>query len=145
MKFVVQRVVEASVAIEGKPTVSIGPGMLVFMGIHRDDTQESCLPWIDKILKLRIFPDDQKPINRSIQDIDGEILIVSQFTLYGDCKGQNRPSFIKAAKPEAAEEIYNYFVTLLKSRWPKVATGEFAASMKIGLVNDGPVTIILEN
>jgi D-aminoacyl-tRNA deacylase len=144
MKFVVQRVSSASVHIEGRASVSIGPGLLVFIGIHREDKKEDCSPWIEKILKLRIFPDEQKPINRSIQDINGEILLVSQFTLYGDAKGQNRPSFIQAAPPEQAKGIYEHFVALLKDKWPKTKTGEFAAEMKVELVNEGPVTIILE-
>lgn len=144
MRFVIQRVSQASVSIQGKPTESIGTGLLVFMAIHRDDSEADCEPWIDKILKLRIFPDDDKPINRSIQDIDGEILLISQFTLYGDTKGQNRPSFIQAAKPDVAKKIYAYFEKRLQQKWPKTKYGEFAADMKVSLVNDGPVTIILE-
>lgn len=144
MRFVIQRVGEAHVAIEGRPAVSIGRGLVVFIGIHRNDTEKECAGWVDKILKLRVFPDQAKPINRSIQDVGGEVLLISQFTLYGDCKGQNRPSFIEAAKPEEARRIYNHFVDLLKQAWPKTKTGEFAADMKVSLTNDGPVTIILE-
>lgn len=144
MRFVIQRVDSASVEIEKKISASIGQGLLVFIGIHREDNLETCASWIEKILKLRIFPDAQKPINRSIQDVDREILLVSQFTLYADTKGQNRPSFMSAASPEQAWVIYNHFVELMKQRWPKTQTGEFAADMKVQLINDGPVTIILE-
>jgi len=143
MRFVVQRVSSASVEIGGAVAASIGPGLLVLIGIHRDDTSESCPPWVEKILRLRIFPDEAKPINRSIQDIDGEILLISQFTLYGDTKGQNRPSFGQAAPPDQARGLYEGFVRLMKEKWPKTQTGEFAADMKVRLVNDGPVTIIL--
>jgi D-tyrosyl-tRNA(Tyr) deacylase len=144
MKFVIQRVSEASVEISGKRTAEIGLGLLILMGIHRDDGVEAIDRWIEKILKLRIFPDDAKPINRSIEDIQGEILLVSQFTLYADCKGGNRPSFTGAAPPETAKRIYEHFVHRLKEKWPKTKTGEFAADMKVRLCNDGPVTIILE-
>ncbi len=144
MKFVVQRVTSASVEIEGNALVSIGPGLLVFIGIHREDSVEGCSRWVEKILKLRIFADEHKPINCSIQDIDGEILLISQFTLYGDTQGQNRPSFIEAAPPEQARLIYEHLVELMKQKWPKTKTGEFAAHMKVNLVNDGPVTVILE-
>ena len=144
MKFVVQRVSEASVAVEGKKEASICRGMVVFLGIHRDDRLEDCPRWVEKLLKLRIFPDESKPINRSVQDIDGEILLVSQFTLYGDARGQNRPSFLQAAPPDQAKPIYQYFVDLLAAKWPKTKTGTFASEMKVSLVNDGPVTIILE-
>ncbi len=144
MKFVIQRVASASVEIQGEATASIGRGLLVLMGIHREDQASDCEGWVEKILKLRIFPDENKPINRSIQDIQGEILVVSQFTLYGDTKGQNRPSFIEAAKPDLAQNIYENFISLLKNKWPRTKTGEFGADMKIHLINDGPVTIILE-
>ncbi|MBU0506821.1 D-tyrosyl-tRNA(Tyr) deacylase [bacterium] len=144
MKFVIQRVSQASVSIDNQIKASIGPGLLVFMAIHQDDVLEDCDKWISKILKLRIFPDEKKPINASIQDIDGEILLISQFTLYGDCKGQNRPSFIQSAKPDQAKEIYDAFEEKLIQAWPKTKAGEFAADMKVSLVNDGPVTIVLE-
>ena len=144
MKFVIQRVSKAGVEIEGGATQEIGTGLVVLMGIHKDDTIADCEKWIQKILKLRIFPDDKKPINCSIQDINGEILLISQFTLYGDCKGQNRPSFIEAAKPDDAKRIYEHFENRLKEVWPQTKSGEFAAHMKVSLVNDGPVTIVLE-
>lgn len=144
MKFVIQRVEQASVEIAGEKSARIGKGLLVFLGIHRDDRWEDCRRWIEKILKLRIFPDEQKPINRSVQDTKGEVLLVSQFTLYGDTKGQNRPSFIEAAPPDQAKDLYEKFVQEFKARWPQTQTGEFAADMKVQLTNDGPVTIILE-
>jgi len=144
MKFVIQRVTRAELRIAGKVEAAIGRGMVALIGIHRDDRIASSQPWIEKLLKLRIFPDETKPINRSIQDIGGEILLVSQFTLYGDTKGQNRPSFLAAAPPEQARPIYEDFVRRLRERWPKTRTGEFAADMEVELVNDGPVTLILE-
>lgn len=151
MKFVIQRVTQATVNITSESQTvrksesrQIGPGMLILMGIHKDDTKQDSGKWIQKILNLRIFADEQKPINRSIRDMDGEILLISQFTLYGDCKGQNRPSFLEAAKPDVAQEIYNNFVTQLKDAWPGTKTGEFAADMQVSLTNDGPVTIVLE-
>lgn len=144
MKFVIQRVSQATVSINNAVTAKIEQGLLVLMGIHQNDTVQDCNKWIDKILKLRIFPDENKPINRSVQDVNGEVLLISQFTLYGDTKGQNRPSFIEAAKPEKAIPIYNSFVEKMKEIWPKTQTGEFAANMKVSLTNDGPVTIILE-
>ncbi len=144
MKFVIQRVSQASVVIEGSESAKINTGLVVLMAIHKDDVIADCDKWISKILKLRIFPDENKPINRSIQDINGDILLISQFTLYGDCKGQNRPSFIESAKPGLAKEIYDHFVSEFKKAWPKTQTGEFAADMKLSLTNDGPVTIVLE-
>jgi D-aminoacyl-tRNA deacylase len=151
MKFVIQRVINASVIIKNSESgillnkKSIQSGLVILMGIHGDDKASDCDKWIQKILNLRIFADEAKPINRSIQDINGEILLISQFTLYADLKGQNRPSFMAAAKPEQAKEIYDAFVNKLEKAWPKTKTGEFAADMQVSLVNDGPVTIILDN
>ncbi|MBF0107397.1 MAG: D-tyrosyl-tRNA(Tyr) deacylase [Deltaproteobacteria bacterium] len=144
MKFVIQRVSKAGVTINKTQRRAMGAGLVVFMGIHKDDRVEDCGKWIEKILNLRIFADEQKPINRSVRDINGEVLLISQFTLYGDCKGQNRPSFINAAKPDVARVIYDAFETQLRQAWPKTTSGEFAAHMDVDLVNDGPVTIILE-
>lgn len=145
MKFVIQRVQSASVTINQKIHSQIKSGYLIYMGIHKSDSKDDCEKWVDKILKLRLFADDQKPINASIQDVKGEILLVSQFTLYGDAKGQNRPSFMNAASPDLAREIYDHFVSLLQSKWPGTQTGEFAADMQVSSTNDGPVTLILED
>jgi len=144
MKFIVQRVKHASVTIDNSVTAKIQQGFLIYMGIHREDDIAECDKWINKILKLRIFSDDHKPINRSIQDVSGEILLVSQFTLYADTKGQNRPSFMLSKEPIEAERIYNYFLENLKAKWPKTQAGIFSADMQIESINDGPVTIILE-
>lgn len=144
MKFVVQRVSEGHVTIDGQ-TESIGQGLVVLMGIGKDDSEADCERWVEKLLKLRLFADEAKPINASLKDIQGEILLVSQFTLYGDTKGQNRPSFINAAPPEKAKAIYDHFVNLLKERWPATKTGVFAADMQVKLINDGPVTLLLED
>lgn len=144
MRLIIQRVTQASVTVDNKIIAKIKQGFLIYFGIHKEDKATDCNTWIDKIIKLRIFADDHKPINRSIQDIDGEILFVSQFTLYADCKEQNRPSFTDAAPPAAAKEIYDEFVKQLKIKWPKTQTGEFAADMQVSSINDGPVTIIME-
>lgn len=144
MKFIIQRVKQASVIIENTITAEIEQGFLIYMGIHRDDDVTHCEKWINKILKLRIFSDAHRPINRSIQDVDGEILLVSQFTLYADTKGQNRPSFMLSKEPIEAEKIYNHFLENLKAKWKKTQSGTFAADMEIESINDGPVTIILE-
>lgn len=143
MKFVVQRVSEARVKVAGRVIAQIGRGLLVLVAIHREDTQAEADRWIEKILKLRIFPDEAKPMNRSVQDIQGEILWVSQFTLYGDTQGQNRPSFMAAAPPHEAQSIYQYLITQAARRWPRSASGQFAQDMQVELVNDGPVTMIM--
>lgn len=144
MRFVIQRVSQASVVVNNKTVAQIEKGLVVLVGIHKDDTKEMCEKWIDKILKLRIFSDDKKPINASIQDVQGQILLVSQFTLYANTKGQNRPAFLDAAKPDDAKEIYDFFVKTCKTHWPQTQTGEFGANMQVNLTNDGPVTIVLE-
>lgn len=144
MKFVIQRVKQASVTVDNQTVAAIAEGLLVYFGIHRDDTAAMADYWINKILKLRIFPDAQKPINRSIQDVNGEILLISQFTLYADTKGQNRPSFTQAKEPKAAAIIYQDFLAKLQTLWPKTKAGIFAADMQIHSINDGPVTVVLE-
>lgn len=144
MRFLVQRVTRASVTINDNITAQIGTGLVVLMGIHKDDTTALCEKYVQKLLRLRIFADTIKPINASVMDIGGEILIISQFTLYGDCKGQNRPSFKDVARPEIARPIYDEFVRLCQAAWPKTHTGEFAADMLVELVNDGPVTVLVE-
>lgn len=143
MKLVIQRVALASVTVDGKTIASVGQGLLILVGFTHSDTLEEIFPTIEKILKLRIFADQAKPINISIQDIQGEILLVPQFTLYADCKGGNRPSFIDAMKPEPAKILYEQFVKEFQKKWPKTSSGIFGADMKVSLVNDGPVTIVL--
>ena len=139
----VQRVSEASVAIDQETTARIGPGLLVFLGVgHEDDRQE--VDWLaGKVARLRIFEDDKGLMNRSVQQTGGEILVVSQFTLYGDTSRGNRPSFIQAAEPVRAKTLYEAFCERLRELGLPVATGRFAADMQVGLVNDGPVTLWL--
>jgi len=145
MKAVIQRVKKASVTVDNKLTGSIEKGLLVLLGIHQHDTQKQ-LEWMaDKILRLRIFNDGEDKMNRSVQDIKGAILVVSQFTLYGDAKKGTRPSYIEAARPEKAKPLYEEFIDYLeKSSSLEIQSGVFAAYMDVELINDGPVTIILE-
>jgi len=145
MKAVIQRVKKASVTVDNKLTGSIEKGLLVLLGIHQHDTQKQ-LDWMaDKILRLRIFNDGEDKMNRSVQDIKGAILVVSQFTLYGDAKKGTRPSYIEAARPEKAKPLYEEFIDYLeKSSSLEIQSGVFAAYMDVELINDGPVTIILE-
>ena len=144
MKLVVQRVKRASVDIEGKRVSAINQGLLILLGITHTDTKELIEKAVEKIEKLRIFPDELGKTNLSIKDINGEILVVSQFTLYGDTKKGNRPSFIEAATQDVAIELYNYFLEYAKPRFKKVGSGEFGATMDVSLVNDGPFTIIMD-
>ena len=146
MRAVIQRVSETSVTIKNEITSKIGNGLLILLGIEDADTQED-IDWLcGKIIRLRIFGDDNGVMNLSVQDVDGEILVVSQFTLHASTKKGNRPSYIKAAKPEFAIPIYEKFVKKLEAETGKpVKTGEFGAMMEIGLVNDGPVTIIIDS
>ncbi len=145
MKAVVQRVSEASVKVEGKTKGRIARGLLILLAVHRDDTEDQ-LKWVaDKCRRLRIFEDDEGKMNRSVEDVDGEVLLVSQFTLYGDVKKGTRPSFIASAGPDKAESIYEQMITNMERSMPgKVKTGIFAAKMEVSLINDGPVTIIVE-
>ncbi|MFO8029547.1 MAG: D-aminoacyl-tRNA deacylase [Cyclonatronaceae bacterium] len=145
MRAVVQRVSEASVTVDGKVTGRIRNGLLVLLAIHREDTDEQLRWMADKCRKLRIFEDDQGKMNRSVEDINGGILLVSQFTLYGELKKGTRPSFINSAGPEKAEAMYDGMVSLLEESMPgMIQTGVFAAKMDVALVNDGPVTVIVE-
>lgn len=145
MKAVIQRVSSAYVQVDGKKVGAINKGLLVLLGIHQNDTDVE-LKWMsDKILKLRIFEDSDEKMNLSVSDVEGEILVVSQFTLYGDAKKGTRPSFIESARPEKAEPMYDRLVNYLRDNSDlKVETGIFGAMMEVSLVNDGPVTIILE-
>lgn len=144
MKLVIQRVTEANVKINEEEVSRIGRGYLVLIGINQTDTKEIADYLVKKLVNLRIFEDENEKLNLSIKDINGELLLVSQFTLYGDCSKGNRPSFIEAARPEYAEELYNYFVEECKKEIKVVKEGKFGSYMKINLTNDGPATIIME-
>jgi D-tyrosyl-tRNA(Tyr) deacylase len=143
MRAVIQRVKKASVSIGGKAVGQIGSGLLVLFAVHVDDTEDKIAKLAEKILKLRIFSDTEDKMNLSVKDIGGEILVVSQFTLYGDAAGGNRPSFIESAKPDKALPFYEKFVKYLRESI-KTATGEFGAYMDVELVNDGPTTMIID-
>ena len=144
MKIVLQRVSSASVKVDSKIVGSIDQGMLLLIGFSSNDTEASILPTIEKIVKLRIFSDEEGKMNKSVLDVNGSALLVSQFTLYADTKKGNRPSFIEAARPEQAIPLYEFFITEMKKRISKVETGIFGADMNVELVNDGPVTIVFD-
>ncbi len=144
MKFVVQRVKEASVAVDGKTIGQINQGFLVFIGVSNFDTKEIADKMVKKLLGLRIFDDENDKINLSLKDVDGELLLISQFTLYANCKKGYRPSFIEAGAPDMANEMYEYIVEKCSQEF-HVETGEFGADMKVSLLNDGPFTIILDS
>ena len=145
MRAVVQRATKASVSIDGKTTGAIAKGLVVLLGIHREDTVKEIEWMTDKIINLRIFEDENGKMNRSLADIGGEVLIVSQFTLYGDCRKGRRPGYSTAAPPKIAEPLYLRFVEEVKNRQVNVATGTFQANMAVELVNDGPVTLMLDS
>ena len=145
MKFVIQRVNHADVKIDGNTVGKIGKGFLILFGACDSDTEDMLPKFVDKIVKMRIFPDENGKTNLSIKDVDGELLIVSQFTLYADCRKGNRPSFIKAGSPEHANMLYEKFIELCKEHTSVVETGEFGADMKVSLENDGPLTIVLDS
>ena len=143
MRALCQRVAGASVAIDGETVARIDQGLLVFLGVIRDDTETQAEKLAAKTLALRVFADASKPMNRSVVDIDGSVLVVSQFTLAADTSRGNRPSFGHAAEPERARALYEHYVAAMKQRWRNVETGVFGADMQVSLVNDGPVTILL--
>ena len=145
MKLVDQRVKNANVSIENNIVGKINQGFVVLLGVSNEDTKENADYLVKKLLNLRVFSDNDDKMNLSIKDIEGELLIVSQFTLYANCKKGNRPSFIEAAKPEHAKPLYEYFINECRKENLNVQTGEFGADMQIELINDGPVTILLEN
>lgn len=144
MKFLIQRVSEASVTIDGVTVGAIGKGYLVLIGVGRDDTKETADFYIKKMIGLRIFEDADGKTNLSLRDVNGQLLLVSQFTLYANCKKGNRPSFIEAGNPEQANNLYQYIIEECQKQVSVVQTGEFGADMKVSLVNDGPFTILLD-
>jgi D-tyrosyl-tRNA(Tyr) deacylase len=145
MKLVIQRVSQASVVIDGGTVGTIRTGLVVFIGISRSDTLADADYLSDKVLGLRIFPDESGKMNRNIAEAGGSLLVVSQFTLYGDCRRGRRPSFDQAAPPEQARETYDYFVSTLRRGPVPVETGVFQAMMEVHLVNEGPITILVES
>lgn len=144
MKLVIQRVNHAEVKVDGETAGSIGKGLLVFIGVGREDDKAAADKYLKKLLGLRIFEDEACKTNLSLADVGGELLLVSQFTLYANCKKGNRPSFIEAGAPEAAESLYEYMIEEARRSVPVVEHGIFGADMKISLENDGPFTIILD-
>lgn len=145
MKAVIQRVKKASVTVEGNVIGAIQEGLLVLLGISKEDTKEEVKKFVNKIIGLRIFADENGKTNLSLQEINGELLVVSQFTLYADCKKGRRPSFVNAGDPEVANELYEFFIALAKEKVEKVEQGSFGADMKVELLNDGPFTIVLDS
>lgn len=145
MKFVIQRVTGASVTVDSKIIGQIGKGFLVLVGVSQDDTREIADKMVHKLINLRIFEDENGKINLNISSVNGELLIISQFTLYADCKHGNRPSFVYAGKPDMAEELYEYIIEKCRESAPVVEHGEFGADMKVSLLNDGPFTVILDS
>ncbi len=145
MRAVIQRVLSASVSVQGRTVGEIGPGIAVLLGIHHADSAGDCEYIINKMTGLRIFDDADGVMNMSLEETGGEILVVSQFTLYGDARKGRRPSYSEAMPPERAEPFYNEFMDMLKKRYQRVCSGIFGADMKLSLVNSGPVTILLDS
>ena len=145
MRFVIQRVLNADVKIDGKTAGEIEKGLLVLIGVSGEDTKETADKMIRKLIGLRIFEDDMGKTNLDLETSGGSLLLVSQFTLYANCKKGNRPSFIEAGPPEMAEALYQYIISECRKRVPNVGCGEFGADMKVSLVNDGPFTILLDS
>jgi D-tyrosyl-tRNA(Tyr) deacylase len=145
MRAVAQRVSRASVTVDGRVTGEIGPGLVILLGVGREDTSRVAASMAEKLVNLRIFEDDQGKMNRSLLDVKGAALVVSQFTLYGDARGQRRPSFISAAPPEKAKALYEEFTVAIEGLGVSVATGVFQTMMSVELVNEGPVTILLDS
>lgn len=145
MRAVIQRVQHASVSVDGTVRGAIGKGYLVLLGVGAEDDESHMRKVADKMLQLRIFEDENGKINRSLDQVQGELLVISQFTLYADCRKGNRPNFLQAAKPELAEQLYEAFLAYCRNRVEKVESGVFGADMKVSLCNDGPFTIVLDS
>ncbi len=145
MKFVIQRVLEASVSVDSEVIGQIDKGYMVLIGVGQNDTKEIANKMVKKMVGLRIFEDENGKTNLSLTDVNGQMLLVSQFTLYANCKKGNRPSFIESGAPDMAEEMYEYIITKCKESVPFVEKGSFGADMKVSLVNDGPFTIVLDS
>ena len=145
MKFLIQRVTEASVSVDDQMIGQIGKGFLVFIGINQTDTKEIADKMVKKLLGLRIFEDENGKTNLDLQTVSGGLLLISQFTLYADCRKGNRPSFVHAGSPEKANELYEYIIACCRQKVHEVQTGSFGADMKIRLLNDGPFTVMLDS
>jgi len=145
MKFVIQRVTHADVVVDGNEIGRIGKGFMVLIGVSREDDKAIADKMVDKMIKLRIFEDENGKTNLSLDDVGGELLLISQFTLYANCKKGNRPSFIDAGAPDEANALYEYIIERCKERVNVVERGEFGADMKVSLLNDGPFTIVLDS
>lgn len=145
MKFVIQRVTEASVSVEGEVIGKIGKGFLVLIGVGESDTKEIADKLVKKLVGLRIFEDENGKTNLALKDVDGELLLISQFTLYTNCKKGYRPSFTEAGAPDKANEFYEYIIEECRKAVPSVQKGQFGADMKVSLINDGPFTILLDS
>ena len=145
MKFVIQRVAHADVVVDGKELGKIGKGFMVLIGVSKEDDKSIADKMVDKMIKLRIFEDENGKTNLSLDDVRGELLLISQFTLYANCKKGNRPSFIDAGDPDDANALYEYIIEKCRERVNVVERGEFGADMKVSLLNDGPFTIVLDS
>ncbi len=145
MKFVIQRVSESSVKVDDEIIGQIGKGFMVLIGVGQNDTKETADKLIKKMIGLRIFEDENGKTNLSLADVNGELLLISQFTLYANCKKGNRPSFIESGAPALAEELYEYIIAKCRENVPIVERGSFGADMKVSLINDGPFTIVLDS
>lgn len=145
MRFVIQRVSHSSVTVDGKVLGEIGKGFMVLIGVSDEDTKETADRMVKKMLGLRIFEDENGKTNLDLHTVGGELLLISQFTLYADCRKGNRPSFIRAGKPDMASEMYEYIIEKCKEQVPVVERGQFGADMKVELLNDGPFTIVLDS
>jgi D-tyrosyl-tRNA(Tyr) deacylase len=145
MRAVIQRVKEANVEVKGRTVGAVGPGLLVFLGVGKEDTEKDCEYLADKVINLRIFSDDKGLMNRSLLETGGAVLVVSQFTLWGDCRKGRRPSFVRAAQPVLAKALYEHFISLLRGKGLSVSKGIFQEMMDVHLINDGPVTLIIDS